>query len=188
MPTRARRTMQRPWPRHSKAGWCRSIITGSHCRKCRSAASRTAATAPRAASRRSRATSSPSSSRTRPRSIGRSMNIASHRVHVVRLPADEPLANMPDNPGATRPTVVLELVTDDGLEGIGLTFLGAGLTRALAAAVDDLATLAHGSDALSAQAIVRKLTEAAGGAGPAGIFTLAMAAIDIALWDLRGKV
>jgi L-alanine-DL-glutamate epimerase-like enolase superfamily enzyme len=115
------------------------------------------------------------------------MRIASHSVHVVRLPADEPLADMPDNPGGARPTVVLELITDDGITGIGLSFLGAGLTRALAAAVDDLAKLAHGSDPLCGQAIVRKLTEAAGGAGPAGIFTLAMAAIDIALWDLRGK-
>jgi L-alanine-DL-glutamate epimerase-like enolase superfamily enzyme len=115
------------------------------------------------------------------------MKIASHRVHVVRLPADEPLANMPDPAGGTRPTVVLELATDDGVEGVGFTFFGAGLTRALAVAVDDLATLAHGSDPLCGQAIVKKLTAAAGGAGPAGIFTLAMAALDIALWDIRGK-
>ena len=33
-----------------------------------------------------------------------------------------------------------------------------------------------------------KLWKAASGSGPAGIFTLALAAIDLALWDIKGKV
>ena len=115
------------------------------------------------------------------------MKIVAHRSSVVALPADEPLADAPERPDATRPTVVLELLTDDGLEGIGFTFLGAGLTRALHAAVQDLAATIVGMDALCAEAVHRKLRHAAEGAGPGGIFTLALAAIDIALWDLRGK-
>src|SRR5690606_11553355 len=44
-----------------------------------------------------------------------------------------------------------------------------------------------GEDPLSIGGIRRKLEAAAGGAGPAGIFSLAIAAIDIALWDIKGK-
>src|SRR5262249_9730379 len=36
--------------------------------------------------------------------------------------------------------------------------------------------------------IVDKLRQAAGSSGPAGLFTLALSAIDTALWDIRGKV
>src|SRR5262249_33347523 len=36
-------------------------------------------------------------------------------------------------------------------------------------------------------AIIARLRAAAGGSGPAGMFTLALSAIDIALWDIRGK-
>ena len=35
--------------------------------------------------------------------------------------------------------------------------------------------------------IVAKLRRAAGDSGPAGIFTLALSAIDTALWDIKGK-
>jgi L-talarate/galactarate dehydratase len=115
------------------------------------------------------------------------MKLARRTATIVELPADEPLAHAPEHATGTRPTVVLELVTDDGVEGIGFTFLGAGLTRALHRAVDDLAELVLGNDPFAVEPIMRKLATAAGGAGPAGIFTLACAAIDIALWDIKGK-
>jgi L-alanine-DL-glutamate epimerase-like enolase superfamily enzyme len=44
-----------------------------------------------------------------------------------------------------------------------------------------------GDDPLRVEAIAAKLRAAAGPSGPAGIFTLALSAIDIALWDIRGK-
>jgi L-alanine-DL-glutamate epimerase-like enolase superfamily enzyme len=42
-------------------------------------------------------------------------------------------------------------------------------------------------DPLRIETIVHKLRGAAGNSGPGGIFTLALAAIDIALWDIKGK-
>jgi len=87
----------------------------------------------------------------------------------------------------TREFVTLELDTDEGLQGIGLTFFGGPLTPALKTAVDDLCQLIIGEDPMGVEAISEQLRLAAGGAGPEGIFTLALSAIDIALWDINGK-
>src|SRR6266550_3511576 len=70
---------------------------------------------------------------------------------------------------------------------IGVTFYGGAMTASLKRAVDDLGALTIGEDPLRIEAIIAKLRAAAGGSGPAGMFTLALAAIDIALWDIRGK-
>lgn len=115
------------------------------------------------------------------------MKITGIDAVIVNLPADEPLAGAVVRPGATRPTVLLEVRTDDDLQGIGFTFLGAGLTPALLKAVEVLGEMCVGSDPLCSADVRRKLETAAGGAGPGGIFTLALAAIDMALWDIKGK-
>lgn len=115
------------------------------------------------------------------------MKITHVQSQIVRLPANEPLAGGPATPGATRDFVILTLGTDQGIEGLGIAFFGGALTGALRAAVDALGTLAIGEDPLRVEAIAGKLRAAAGMSGPGGIFTLALAAIDIALWDIRGK-
>lgn len=115
------------------------------------------------------------------------MKIAEISTAVVALPADEPLANAPNNPGGSRLTVILRLLTDDGLEGIGITYLGAALTRSLRHATQALGELAIGEDAADIPLIRKKLFAAAGGSGPEGMFSLALAALDIALWDIAGK-
>lgn len=106
---------------------------------------------------------------------------------IVQLPADEPLAGGPAVAGATRNFVTLQVQTDEGLEGIGITFFGGALTATLKSAVDQLGALVIGEDPLRTEAIAGKLRAAASSAGPGGIFTLAMSAIDIALWDIKGK-
>ena len=115
------------------------------------------------------------------------MKITHIHTHIVRLPADEPLAGGPAAAGATRDFVTLQVGTDAGIEGIGVTFFGGALTGALKTAVDALGALAIGEDPLRIEAIVSKLRAASGNCGPGGIFTLALSAIDIALWDIRGK-
>ena len=115
------------------------------------------------------------------------MKIASFQVITLSVPEDDPLANMPEEKGRMRPIVLLRLRTDSGIEGIGLTFYGAKITRALHAAVEDLAALTVGENPLRIEEVVGKLRKAADSCGPAGMFTLALSAIDIALWDIKGK-
>lgn len=117
------------------------------------------------------------------------MKIVSMQSRLVRLPAEEPLAGGPTPTalGATRDFVTLVVRTDEGLEGIGYTFMGWAISGALRAAVDELGALLAGQNPLAIEAIHERLRAAAGTAGPAGIFTLAVAAIDIALWDIKGK-
>jgi L-alanine-DL-glutamate epimerase-like enolase superfamily enzyme len=114
--------------------------------------------------------------------------IARIESRIVRLPAEEPLAGGPAVAGATRDFVTVEIATDDGLEGVGLTFFGGPLTGALKAAVDALGALTIGEDPLRTEQMADKLRAAAGPSGPGGIFTLALSAIDIALWDIKGKI
>ena len=115
------------------------------------------------------------------------MKITSAKCHLVRLPADEPLAGGPSVAGAVRELVTLELRTDEGIEGVGITFFGAAISRALLAAVEDLAAVAKGENPIHIEAVMGKLRAAAGNSGPGGVLALALSAIDIALWDIKGK-
>src|SRR5438105_1434463 len=113
------------------------------------------------------------------------MKIASIQTGVVALPNDEPLAGFSENPNAKNPIVTLRIRTDDGVEGSGVTYFGGALTRTLRRAVDELGAFAIGEDPMRVEAVAAKLRAAAGGSGPAGIFTMALSAIDVALWDIK---
>ena len=114
------------------------------------------------------------------------MKLTKSTTRVLSTPADNPLVVGVPQPG-TREFVTLELDTDEGIQGVGLTFFGGPLTPALRAAVDDLCELIIDDDPMAVEAVVDKLRLAASGAGPEGIFTLALSAIDMALWDIKGK-
>jgi L-alanine-DL-glutamate epimerase-like enolase superfamily enzyme len=115
------------------------------------------------------------------------MKITHVTTRVLRTPADNPLVVGLPAPTDTRDFVTLELGTDQGLVGLGLTFFGGALTPALRTAVESLARLLVGDDPSETEAIAAKLRRAAGASGPGGIFTLALSAIDLACWDLKAK-
>jgi L-talarate/galactarate dehydratase len=115
------------------------------------------------------------------------MKITHVTTRILRTPADNPLVVGLPAPTDTREFVTLELGTDQGLTGVSVTFFGGALTSALRAAVDGLAQLLIGDDPSETEAIAAKARRAAGSSGPGGIFTLALSAIDIACWDLKGK-
>jgi L-alanine-DL-glutamate epimerase-like enolase superfamily enzyme len=115
------------------------------------------------------------------------MKITHVTTHVLRTPADNPLVVGLPAPTDTREFVTLELGTDQGLVGVGLTFFGGALTPALRTAVEGLARLVMGDDPAQTEAIAAKCKRAAGSSGPGGIYTLALSALDMACWDLKGK-
>ncbi|HEU0167388.1 MAG TPA: mandelate racemase/muconate lactonizing enzyme family protein [Chloroflexota bacterium] len=115
------------------------------------------------------------------------MKITHVATHTVSLPTDNPLVVGLPPRNDKREFVTLELGTDQGAVGIGVTFFGGALTPALHSAVDTLARLCIGDDPQDVEPIAAKLRSAAGSSGPGGIFTLAMSAVDIACWDLIGK-
>jgi len=115
------------------------------------------------------------------------MKITHASTALVSLPQIEPLADGPTTPGSKN-FIALKLGTDEGVEGRGFTFSGGALDTALLSAVHSFAALTLGEDPRRIEAIVAKLRAAASHAGPGGIFTLALSAIDIALWDIKGKI
>jgi L-alanine-DL-glutamate epimerase-like enolase superfamily enzyme len=116
------------------------------------------------------------------------MKIKSYEVTTLLVPEEDPLANMPEDVNRKRPLVALRLRTDSGIEGIGLTFYGAAMTGSLRVAVEELCALIVGMDPMRIEQVVARLRNGTGDScGPGGIFMLALAAIDVALWDIKGK-
>src|SRR5437764_904967 len=115
------------------------------------------------------------------------MKITHVTTRVLRTPADNPLVVGLPVPTDTREFVTLELGTDQGLVGIGVTFFGGALTPALKSAVQTLGELLVGDDPTHVEAVAAKCRRAASHAGPGGIFSLALAPVDMACWDLKGK-
>jgi L-talarate/galactarate dehydratase len=89
-----------------------------------------------------------------------------------------------------RQLITLELETDQGQVGLGVTFWHGALSPALKAAVDALAERTLGQDPTRIEAIHARLRAATGrtSALGSGIFQLAYAPIDLACWDIKGKL
>ncbi len=84
--------------------------------------------------------------------------------------------------------VTLELRTDDGVEGIGYSgFVNASMLKPLRETVDALAEWTVGEDPSAVESVSANLLDLGGFGAPAGLVTSAAAAIDVALWDIKGK-
>jgi L-alanine-DL-glutamate epimerase-like enolase superfamily enzyme len=79
---------------------------------------------------------------------------------------------------------VVRVVTDGGLDGYGMTFgepVGEFITRTLEEEI-------IGMDVLAVEDIWNRMFTAIRSSGRKGVALLAMSAIDIALWDIKGKI
>ena len=111
------------------------------------------------------------------------MKIAGFETGVVDIPRD---ALGPG--GVSAVFVTLKLRTDDGVEGIGYAgFTSDFMVKALKATLDALAERTIGDDPMMIEAIGARLMAMGGGGSPSGLVTRAVSAIDVALWDIRGK-
>ena len=106
---------------------------------------------------------------------------------MVAIPREAgPLSEGPGSVAAS--FVTLRLRTDDGIEGIGYAGFASGvMLKALKEAVDGLAEQAVGSDPMMVEEIGTRLLAIGGSGAPAGLVTRSVSAIDVALWDIRGK-
>ena len=96
------------------------------------------------------------------------MKITKVQTAFIEVPADEPLADGPQEKGAVRKLVGVKISTDQGLQGISVAFFGAAITPALKSAIDSLGALTIGMNPLAIEAIHAKLREAGSHAGPGG--------------------
>lgn len=86
-------------------------------------------------------------------------------------------------------TILVEVHTDDGASGIGYSYtIGTGGTAVLALLRDNLLPPLLGQDAEQVEAVWRRTYDATRATAVGAITSLALAAIDTALWDRRCRV
>jgi L-alanine-DL-glutamate epimerase-like enolase superfamily enzyme len=86
------------------------------------------------------------------------------------------------------PATTLTVQTDQGLRGIGVAFTLGSLGRTLFNLTEELAGAIVGEDPTRIEWIQHKLRSGIGVEIDTGLFHLGLAAIDMALWDIRGKM
>lgn len=113
--------------------------------------------------------------------------IARVDVHLVSAPVPSGFADATRKVESVGFTVV-RVTTDRGLEGIGLTYheVGGEATRSLI--LRNIAPKIVGRDPLETEAIWEELFHYLRGVGRKGLTFCALSAVDIALWDLKGKI
>jgi len=112
------------------------------------------------------------------------MKITSIKTHPLAAPIDQPFA-FSQAWVDTRVGLVVEIETDSGLIGWGD---GYGPPKAIAAIIDHLyAPRLIGRDPLAGDAIWEDLYDGFRDHGQRGVPIQALSALDIALWDIRGK-
>ena len=85
--------------------------------------------------------------------------------------------------------VLSRVFTNDGIQGIGFAVATRGtLVKAVAHAAEELGHLLVGMNVLEIEAARERMERAGGWAGPGGMLNIALATLDIALWDATGKI
>src|SRR5438045_5252899 len=113
------------------------------------------------------------------------MKIIDVRTIPVSCPVDPPYASAA-GVQARRGALLVEIETDDGIIGIGEAGLGGGVTAAVIE--KDLAPMLIGQDPLLIEGLWQKMFARTRQYGRRGLVMHAISGIDIALWDIAGKV
>lgn len=111
------------------------------------------------------------------------------RIDAVRTRAYEfPTATQPESDGTLEwdsTTMIFVEISGGGETGIGYTYADAGAATLIEGM---LAGVLHGADAMQTAACADKLWRAIRNNGREGMTAMAVSALDIALWDLKGKL
>jgi L-alanine-DL-glutamate epimerase-like enolase superfamily enzyme len=120
------------------------------------------------------------------------MRITQLESQLLRLPLARPITPPSDDPRAARLDHIFMLIvyldTDAGHRGLGFAYALQGGGRALKAiADDDLAPLVTGEDPLDHERLAAKAHWRLQSVGRRGLVMQAYSAVDLALWDIKGK-
>jgi L-alanine-DL-glutamate epimerase-like enolase superfamily enzyme len=113
--------------------------------------------------------------------------IAAIRVHLVSAPVEGGFAD------ATRKVeslgfVIVRVITAGGQEGVGITYHEVGGEATAELIRRNIAPRLTGRDPLATEVIWQELFHYLRGVGRKGLTYCALSAVDIALWDLKGKI
>lgn len=116
------------------------------------------------------------------------MNITRVETSLLAVPAPRRRVSLTDpRPAAGAEVLVVRLHTDTDHVGLGFTFAPTA-GRAMKHLVDtNLAPVVIGEDPVGSEGLFARALAAGRGVGWAGLFARAYAAIDLAVWDLKGK-
>jgi L-alanine-DL-glutamate epimerase-like enolase superfamily enzyme len=119
------------------------------------------------------------------------MRITRFDTHLLHIPLDPPRASPSENEAGRLNHVVVLLIhlgTDTDQRGLGFAYALQGSGRALQViADDDLAPLVIGEEPLDHERLAAKVYWRLQSVGRRGLVAQAYSAVDLALWDLKGK-
>lgn len=114
--------------------------------------------------------------------------VASVTAECYRLPLSEPLVDAAHGEHHFFELVLCKVRTSNGQEGVGYTYTGGSGGRAIAEFIrTDLAPIVTGSIASDIETSWHKLQSQLHYVGRGGLLSFAIAALDIALWDIAAK-
>jgi L-alanine-DL-glutamate epimerase-like enolase superfamily enzyme len=121
------------------------------------------------------------------------MRITHFESHLLRIPLSRPVTSLAGGEHGSRLDHIFMLIvyadTDAGHRGLGFAYALQGGGRALKViADDDLAPLLVGEDPLDHERLGAKVYWRLQSIGRRGLVAQAYSAVDLALWDLKGKI
>lgn len=118
------------------------------------------------------------------------MKITNVTPWIVTGPGENPGAYVPPNRSSERQYVFVQVETDEGVTGWGeiTTYPGPVANRGIAAMLREVGPFLVGEDPAHIEAIWNKLFRVFTYMGSRGATTAMVSGVDIALWDIRGKV
>ena len=117
------------------------------------------------------------------------MTVDRFEVSRYSIPLSHPLSDATHGVIRDFSLITVRMRTRDGLEGLGYTYTvgstGSGAIASLIA--EDLAPIVVGQDPRAVSSLWRSMWQATHYVGRGGAASFAISAVDIALWDIRGK-
>ena len=116
------------------------------------------------------------------------MKITGVRTHVLQASLGEHGFGWSQRVTDQRQSAICVVDTDEGIQGLGEAFYFGGPARVVAGLIDDgLGPLVTGADPLDTSVIWDRLYNLTRDQGQKGLTVCAISALDIALWDIKGK-